>query len=446
MSASDVFSAHGATKVWPFTDGNVSTISPDVPNLVEGGVDTHAETGSAVFAPCGGEDVVKYRSDMLMRRDFRAPRGAYTSGALPGDDPIETPHYIPRSPIPFPLFSQPFTLAWIGGNFLGKKMMAGMSEYGDTEEDIGSGPIMSYGSYTSCVGFESGQTGGMFNLYKSVGGGWAFACVSGAVPDYYAAYPNYGTAAIVGGASGGENSFVSCRGLNVIVYNPNDSDSLGFCWANGSLSDFAQVADDAALQLTLSRLATYSQPYLMFATGANPFGYGELRTIGVDEYELVYPWRYGYGVIGGVGLWGRALTKTQLRGLFVDISGAYPPGGCLDWYGAGVTVIIDAFPLGDNHYKLDATRSFHAQGGTLVDYQWLPGTNFEGDLADLGVDGPIIDDIEIPYPNVFGNAVTINLRVTDDFGHEGYGSVTINPQPEDALEDLQDWALNRSNI
>lgn len=482
MSAADAIASHGPAKHWTFNAaGEPEIYPPDIPNVID---DDHHHAGEAddewmTAPPCSGDTVARYYQLAGYPLDFRGPRGAYAfdPGGGPGDAPIPNPSTIPRSPLPFPLFSQAFTLIWMGGNFQGIVHRRGEEPFVPDWEHDEWGPAIWYGSSVLSPGLED-TTGGWFgigrmdynldnnatNVSAYFGYGVYPLDLEPGDPDYHP----YGTCMGLAAGSAINNwPSTNAKGLHAFVYDPTEPD-LGFLWVDGEITRIALVNENCRA-ITIPALAEQPSPALMFATGQHPLGMGHLRTVYDDEgnivmdgddpvTEPVYPWRTGYGLLHNVALFDRAMPYSELRTLFAEINGQPPNDNpCSTWYGAGVVAILDVIPLSPNRWRFQADRSYHDQGGTLVRYDWFGGNNYTGDAAGpdpiYGEPGPTgfpwlgegeTFELEIPWADDEDPSVEIYLRVTDDFGAHGHAQTYVVRTPN--TNPAPPWATDRSRF
>lgn len=470
MSAADVISSFGPAKHWPMGDGeNADVVAPDIVNKInDAGNPTsfHSQpAGDPGPASCTDDPITYWNDYPEIVFDYRAPRGAYQPDEGGEFGRRETPELISRAPLPFPLFSGPFTIVYMAGNFRGIKMRDGEGGMAPPNSPSSWAPILSYGSATACVGFESGMTGGWMTIGRqagldNLGVGHAVQFGYGMYPEDPSVYDGvdglspgtrtiYGTAAAVASVATPNWHSEWAKDLHAFVYDPSHP-TKGFMWAAGYAQPLA-IVNPACLGNALTTLPAYADPQLMFATSNNPLGWGQRVVVYDEEGEIVmdgdeavtqmiYPWYSGAGYLHNVAVFDRALTMSDLRNMWQGIYGTpavYPPvpEPCSPWWGGGVHAEIGIVPLGDNRWRLTGTGS-HSEGGTIERLDWLGGTNFLGPMGEdpLGYGGNHIAagneiELEVPYPDVYGNQVEIILRVVDNFGAQAYATAYLHPSP-----------------
>lgn len=471
MTSAAAIATHGPVKHWSLGDAADSdTLSPDLNNMAGEGfhsqpVDPEDERwGGNYAAPCAGDAVTDFDLFPPIAYDYRAPRGAYQYDAGAEYGVVATPEFMTRASLPFPLFSQPFTLVWMAGNFdQGIEMRFGEGGFAPPWSYSDWAPVLSYGSHTACVGFESGETGGWFTVGAQGGSGSTVRFGYGSMPEdpdiMGPTRPVYGTAAAGAGIGGLNYESGNTKGITAFVYDPTHP-TKGFIWCDGQIEPLT-ILNSSCLNNAINSMASYADPFLMFATGPDPGGwgrrvpvYGEFGPLYVGPEpvtQMIYPWYSGAGLLHNVALFDRAMPYAELRDMFVEVNGQ-PPNGCSPWQGPGPEAVIDSMPLGDNRWTLSGARSFHPYPGTITRYDWFGGTNYLGETGDDPVEGgggtgwlgnAESIDLELVDPDVYGNQVEVILRVQDDFGTFGYATVQLTyTDPEAPTEDRL-WAVGR---
>lgn len=410
-----------------------------------------------VSPPCGG-DVIGWVTNMSTgARDFRGPRGGYqwTADRLdhgpPDYDRVEAPDDITRVDLPFGLFTQPFTLLFMGGNFVAERMMLGVSTPVSGDPSVAAGPTAAsvwYGGATACVGFETGFNGSWFGMGRNnnatdgalsvwVGNGLAY----------------HGLGAITKQNWWGANG----KGIHAVVYDPSRpvNEKL-MVWADGRYG-YVETVGDGDLQGCFNLLSGVVGK-LMLYTGWDPAG---VRRYVVPEgldveldrpeegwpIETVYPWHTsGGGVLSNVALFGTAFTTGEMKDLFSAVNGGIDtsPAACSPWVGPGPVAIIDYEHLGDGEFVFDGSGSL-APDSTIASWSWeVSGPNpynFVGSptFGEVFSTDEITDPVTLVRSEVYGSYVEIQLTVVNADGQTNSATVRVLP-PDDGEPGIDhDW-------
>lgn len=476
MTAAGAIDALGPVDHWLFGETTTGpTVATVIPNLYISNTaldeehwfeaDAASVISSGYDGPCGG-DYAAYVN--RMRRDthdepggdyggcadFRAPKGAYSwDGTDPaGPDPgeVETPERVPLVEPSISLFgSQPFSIVWLGGNFQSRRLMWGVGDTVHGEDQDGtSAPFAAtlwFGSPTANAGFPEGTNG----TWVGIGAPNTLGTTTLLVQC------GFGNAVLGYGSCTKVNwPLYNAKGIHAVVYDPSKPVAQRLMmWSDGAFSYVGATGDEDALGALYTSLGSqYSK--LLISTGWDPYGVERYTLDDPPEEETVRPWHQSYnGVIHNLAVFDYALSLPDLAGLFFDANNREClDEGCSSWFGTGPTAVIGRSGGTDNLYTFTAEDSLPApSGGTIVAWEWkvVNPNPYGGDDGVPAYDEVFsttetTDPVHLLQSNVYGNAVTIQLTITDSYCLTSTTTHTFVPNPEGGGDEpAQRWHLGR---
>lgn len=381
MTVASEIAALGPVAHWPFSDvgATVDGTTP-IPNearvrQVDGGVRRQAYSLSS--PACAGDvragiNIAKPSfGNNWQRSDYRAPRGAYRwkwDGLDPGDFAVDWEESLEdetSAPIPFSLFSQPFTLLYEGGWLSSQIQPDGL---GHTPF---SAPVWActlwYGSGVNCLGHEA------------TNGSWAgFGRINNSSLNTSSIFVGCGDD--VRGITAGPKSRAY---INAFVYDPSASPKVRI-FGDGGYS----YSSDAPGVLSAYELLASQQPKLHFYTGWCPADVTSTSPPpGEGDPQTAYPWHSSHSLssfptslpLANVALFDRALGYKELGDFWFDGVG----GGCDSW--GGWTQAVPSWArINGSTVRLDGSSSITDLGYSVVSYEWRLDSP-DGEVIGTGV-------------------------------------------------------------